>query len=193
MSGVDLYVCTIEVFRDHGQSILIFEISMLQSIIQPNYSLTHFIYILHEPTCHYRLEPYVCDSTLILPDPAGVPYMESDTQPPVTVTASEEDEVYSSHQEQYGSTMATKDVVHQLENIPTNKPSEIESTDGSPELVTPADNLVDDLIEASVSDTTLQKTTPTSQEGVASSNSSNVVLNALSSLWTSAWGSWQQN
>ena len=145
MSGVDLYVCTIEVFRDHGQSILIFEISMLQSIIQPNYSLTHFIYILHEPTCHYRLEPYVCDSTLILPDPAGVPYMESDTQPPVTVTASEEDEVYNSHQ------------------------------------------------EASVSDTTLQKTTPTSQEGVASSNSSNVVLNALSSLWTSAWGSWQQN
>ena len=140
----------------------------------------------------HRLEPYICDPELMLPDPAGVPYMESDTQPPVTVTASEEDEVYSSLEEHYGVAMATKNVVHQLENTLTNKQSlQYDSPDhGSPELVTMGDNFVDDLIEASINDTTLQAT-PTSQEGVVTSTSSNMVLNTLSNLWTSAWGSWQ--
>lgn len=140
------------------------------------------------------MSPYICDPELILPDPAGIPYMESDTQPPVTVTTSEDDEVYSSLEEQYGVPVATKNVVHQLEKTPSNKlpPKDArDSTDhGSPELVTTGDNLVDDLIEASTSDTTLQAT-PTSQEGVAGSSSSNVVINTLSNLWTSAWGSWQ--
>ena len=138
------------------------------------------------------MEPYVCDPELILPDPAGIPYMESDTQPPITVTASEEDEVYSSLEEHYGVTMATKNLVRQSENTPTNKQSlQDDSPDhGFPELVTTGDSLVDDLIEASTNDTTLQAT-PTSQEGVVTSNSSNMVLNTLSNLWTSAWGSWQ--
>lgn len=139
----------------------------------------------------HRLEPYVCDPELMLPDPGGVPYMESDTQPPVTMTASEEDEVYSSLEEHYGVTMATKNVAHQLENTPTNKQLQDDSPDhGSPELVTVGDNLIDDLIEESISDTTLQAT-PTSQEGVVTTSNSNMVLNTLSNLWTSAWGSWQ--
>ena len=138
------------------------------------------------------MEPYVCDPELILPDPVGIPYMESDTQPPVTVTASEEDEVYSSLEDHYGVAMATKNTAHQLENTPTNKQLiHDDSPDhGSPELVAMGDNLVDDLIEASINDATLQATS-TSQEGVVTSNSSNMVLNTLSNLWTSAWGSWQ--
>lgn len=135
------------------------------------------------------MEPYICEPDLILADPTGVQYMESDTQPPVTVTASVEDEVYSSLEEQYSVTMATKDV-HQLENIPADNVLSKNKVDESPKLVSSGDNLVDDLIEASLNDTTLQAT-PTSQEGVAASSSSNAVLNTLSSLWTSAWGSWQ--
>lgn len=133
---------------------------------------------------HHRLEPYICDPELMLPDPAGIPYMESDTQPPMNITASEDDEVYSSLEEQYGVAKA-KNVVHQLEKkIPNN----IEH-DG-PELLSTGENLVDDLIEASMTDTTLQATA-NSQEGVVGSSSSNVVINTLSNLWTSAWGSWQ--
>ena len=151
-----------------------------------------YVFTVLLPNNSNRLEPYVCDPELMLPDPAGVPYMESDTQPPVTMAASEEDEVYSSLEEHYGVAMATKNVVHQLENTPTNKQSlQDDSPDhGSPELVTMDDDLIHDLIEASINDTPLQGT-PISQEGVATSNSSNMVLNTLSNLWTSAWGSWQ--
>lgn len=138
----------------------------------------------------HRLEPYECDPELLLPDPTGIPYMESDTQPPVTVAASEDDEVYSSLEEQYSVTMAAKNVVHQSENVPINKPSQ-DATDGHPELITTGEKFVNDLIEESINDTTLQAT-PTSQEAVVTSSSSNnMVINTLSNLWTSAWGSWQ--
>ena len=139
------------------------------------------------------MEPYICEPELILPDPAGIPYMESDTQPPATVAASEDDEVYSSLDEQYGVAMATNNVEHQLEKMSSNTKASSEvndNPDGSPELVTTGDNVVEDLIKASMNDTTSQAT-PTHQEGVVGSSSSNVVMNTLSNLWTSAWGSWQ--
>ena len=128
---------------------------------------------------------------MILADPAGITYMEYDTQPPVTVAASEDDE-YSSLEEHYAVAMATKNVVHQLEKTHTTKSLSCnDSTDhGSPELIATGGNLVDDLTDASTNDATLQATA-TSQEGVVTSNSSNMVLNTLSNLWTSAWGSWQ--
>ena len=151
-----------------------------------------YIDIISFTTILSRLESYVCDPELMLPDPAGIHYMESDTQPPVTVTASEEDEVYSSLEEHYGVTMATKNVVHQLEKTPTTKSSQGDDNPDydCPQPVAKGDNVVDDLIEASTNDATLQAT-PTYQEGVATSSSSNMVLNTLSNLWTSAWGSWQ--
>ena len=135
------------------------------------------------------MEPYICEPELILPDPTGVPYMESDTQPPVTVAASEEDEVYNSLEDQCAVAMDTKNVVHKIERTPSNKPSQEHHNNRSPELLTVGDNLVDDLVEASMTDSTLQAM-PRSQEGVASSSSS-AVVNTLSNLWTSAWGSWQ--
>ena len=120
--------------------------------------------------------------------------MESDTQPPVTVAASEEDEDYSSLEGDYGVgvAMANKNVAHQLEKTHTIKSSSRDDTTdhGSPELVATGDTFVDDLVDASTNDATLQAT-PTFQEGMVTSNSSNMVLNTLSSLWTSAWGSWQ--
>ena len=115
--------------------------------------------------------------------------MESDTQPPVTMAASEEDDVYSSSEDQYAVAMDTKNVMHKVEKSPSNKQSQERLNNRSPELLTRGENLLDDLVEASMTDANLQAT-PTSQEGVVNSSSS-AVMNTLSNLWTSAWGSWQ--
>lgn len=110
--------------------------------------------------------------------------MESDTQPPATVTASTE-EVYSSTEEHY---------THQTSNVsqydPTQKPSSSsyhDHTITSQELINASES-VNDLPDGPVGNKTLH-TTPTSQEGVAASSS---MLNTISNLWTSAWGSWQR-
>jgi len=107
--------------------------------------------------------------------------MESDTLPPATVTASAEGEVFSSTEEQYTGT------THNGSNYPTQKPSSSSSQDHiikSSEAITTANDITD----GSVSNKTLQST-PASQEGLAASSS---MLNTISNLWTSAWGSWQR-
>ena len=184
-NGVYLYVCMyICVGLGIGKNVLCCVLSRelcgIKNIVCYNYSSVD---------CYNRLEPYICEPELILSDPAGIPYMESDTQPPVTMAASEDDEVYSSLEDQYAVAMDTKNVMHKVERTPSNKPSQERHDNRSPELVTMGDNLVNDLVEASMTDSTLQAT-PTSQEGVVSSSSS-AVMNTLSNLWTSAWGSWQ--
>lgn len=158
------------------------------SAITPGHTLKN-LHALVTHTYLGRLEPYICEPQLILSDPAGLPYMESDTQPPVTMAASEEDDVYSSSEEQYAVAMDTKNVMHKIEKSPSNKQSQERLNNRSPELLTRGENLLDDLVEASMTDANLQAT-PTSQEGVVNSSSS-AVMNTLSNLWTSAWGSWQ--
>ena len=130
----------------------------------------------------FRSGPYTCDPDLILHDPDGVAYMESDTQPPATVTASTEgEEVFSSTEEQYTRT------THNDSIYPTQIPPSSSSQDHiikSSETITTANDVTD----GSITNKTLQST-PTSQESLAASSS---MLNTISNLWTSAWGSWQR-
>jgi len=123
----------------------------------------------------FRSDPYTCDPDLILHDPGGVAYMESDTQPPTTVTASTEGEVFSSTEEQYTGT--------HVHNSVTSSSSRDHIIKSSHSIAT-SEN-ANDQTDSSATNKSLQ-TTP---EGVAASSS---MLNTISNLWTSAWGSWQR-
>ncbi|XP_065883313.1 beclin 1-associated autophagy-related key regulator-like isoform X2 [Dysidea avara] len=159
----------------------------MQNVPHSALTIRHTLKNLHALVTHTQLgrsDPYTCDPDLMLHDPGGVAYMESDTQPPATVTASTEGDVFSSTEEQY---TGTTHVQHNQPNFnsqndqPSTSPTQ-DHTNKSSQLITISKN---DLTDGSVSNKTLQAT----PEGVAASSS---MLNTISNLWTSAWGSWQR-